>query len=250
MMDDVVGGRLANDPQESIPPSGARAEVAVRRQVLHERGRTGSGDVAGNRIDLLELSEVSGGFSPIKHEPIGIAAAPVDFVGIDGQMLLKLCRKSPWFVLLFAALDGTTLPHPRAPSTIEDGHPFVSRILQHPPETRRHAAGGIIIDDDLHARPDAPATESFFHLARRRKWVSPRFAGENLAGQVLLHVRVDGTRNVASEIILTPAIPVIQHKSTIDDHPVVSVEMPLQVVCRDQAGESHTKSTYVYSGCQ
>src|SRR5690606_40261392 len=80
MMDDVVGGRLANDPQESIPQFGARAEVAVRRQVLHERGRTGSGDVAGNRIDRLELSEVSGGFSRIEHEPIGIAAAPVDFV--------------------------------------------------------------------------------------------------------------------------------------------------------------------------
>lgn len=131
------------------------------------------------------------------------------------------------------ALQRVSVVLPGLDAAIEKANPAVPEPVHHPPRASGDRTVCGVINHNLGVVADTPLPEALRYLARVGQRVSTAACSYG-AGQILVKIRVDGTRDVPVEPGLAPGGGLQQVESAIDDAQVLAAETVSQLRGRDE----------------
>jgi len=124
----------------------------------------------------------------------------------------------------FSGGNLTVRGHPGLPATVEHGRGIVTHILQQPPEPGGKGAAGCIIGHDLGPRLDTESAKQIDQRFRRGQGMTA-MVGHRRATQIIMHIGVNGARNVGFQVHLATGVRIEQIVTAINGDPAWSIKM-------------------------
>ena len=188
---------------EAPPQLGGRQEPAVRADVGRGRRAHGARDVAGRRIDRLDLAAVA-----LPRPRVEQHAGPGQRGCAGRVQQRKLARGRGEIARLGRRLvHGDRLPGvcPGAEAAVEHAHLVVAEVPQRPPGAGGDRRVAVVIDHDRVPAPDAEPAHRGLEVGGGRQRVPA--AGARRSGQVGVQVHERGAGQVARAVAVDPGRP-------------------------------------------
>ena len=196
--DDRPGRTIGAERPEALRQLGRRAEPAVG-EVAVDRGVAGGRDVAGDRVDRLDLAAVAGRRPRVEQdhgpEP-GLQLLARDHAAStrsarwsDAGGQAGACRR-----------QGSAGRRPGIDAAVEDGDLAMAEDVEHPPQPGRDPAADVVVGDDEVLVADPGRAEAVGERGGRGEGMAARRAEPVEVGEVVVQVEVDRARQVARRL--------------------------------------------------
>ena len=114
---------------------------------------------------------------------------------------------------------------------VEDVDPFVTEVVEHPPQARRDRPAGVVVGHDLVARADPGRLEALLEVGGCRERVAPRADGGH---EVDVEVEEDRTGEVAGVVGRATGPGRAEHPADVDDAQVGRTKPGMEGLGRDE----------------
>jgi hypothetical protein len=188
-----------------------------RGRFLRVRHVHGARDMAGDRIDRLDLAPIALRRTCVHKDEARLPEALLDLLGRHDVVIARLRTEVGRLDVLLA---GTERPEPVVQSSAQDGSVVVPEMAEEPPEPRGAAVHFLVVGDDERVVSDPGRSGRAGEVFRSRKGVPPSVATSGRRRKLRLDVQKERAGNVAAQIERTPDLRMPELPPAIDElHP-------------------------------